>query len=522
MGLAMPNPIASPFRLRRSLVGLALGFLVLGATSSFRQVEEAGDEITHMRIEGPLDVGTQALLRRAIDHARGHAELLLIEIDTPGGEIELMWHMANAILDASDDGVRTVAWVNDRAISAGSLLAMVCDELYMRSHATIGSATPVTIGPTGMAPVSEDPDIKEKSYSYLRGEFRGMASRKGRSPLLAEAMVDLKVEVLLVNYDGERRLVSPSEWSDLQRTGKPLSRIRTVVDNQTLLNLSGSEAVELMLADGLRESLDEVLGKMGRARHEVVTLMPTGSEKMAGFLYMIGPLLLIAGLILAYLELKAPGFGIAGILAVACFAMMLFGRYLVGLADIPDLLLMGVGVTLLAVEIFVVPGTVWVGLLGGVCIIGGMIWSFAAAGSGFQYDLDQRLLLDQTTSVALTALFALVAVWGLSRVLPKTPLYNRLAVGPTEGDTAFAAAMPEASDAHSLAARVGARGRALTALRPVGKVVLDAAPHLEFEARSEGPQIDAGAGVRVVECQPSGRLLVETTSAADPTDPSLS
>lgn len=464
--------------------------------------------LTHIRIDGALDVGFQALLHRAVSDAKARDDDLLIEIDTPGGEVELMWRMANAIMDASDDGVRTICWINDRALSAGALLAMACDELLMRSHATIGSATPVTIGPTGMAPVSEDEDVKEKNYSHLRSEFRGVAERKGRPPELAEAMIDRQIEVRLVRIDGERHIISDVEWYDRQRRGEVLEFVRTVVPEGRLLNVAGTEAVELGLADGLRESLDEVVSKLGHTTGEVVLLERSASEEVAGLLYMIGPLLLIAGLVLAYLELKAPGFGLPGALAIACFAVMLFGRYLVGLADIPDLILMTVGIILIAVEIFVLPGTVWFGLAGALAIVGGLIWSFAGSGGGLEYALGRELAFDQAFGFIVAALAALVTVWGLSRLLPKTPLYNRIAVAPPAGDHAHGAAMSETTGAHARAAREGAMGRALTPLRPVGKVALDANPALEYEALSEGREIARDRRVRVIEVQPSGRLLV--------------
>ncbi|MEW6071613.1 MAG: hypothetical protein AB1726_03325 [Planctomycetota bacterium] len=508
------HDLLGPAERRRRAIRAPL-LAVLACSAQAPAPPETGP-VTHVRIDTELDVGTQALLRRAIARAAGDGDVLVIELDTPGGEVELMWRMANALLGASDEGVRTVAWVDDRALSAGALIALACDELYMRSHATIGSATPVTIGPMGLAPVSEDPDVKEKNYSHLRAEFRGIATRKGRAGVLAEAMVDPKVEVRLVLVDGERKLVSSAEWNDLRQRGAEVQFLRTIVDEETLLNLSGAEAVELQLADGLRESFAELLAKMGGDPADVVHLERSGAETVASFLYLIGPLLLVAGLVLAYLELKAPGFGLPGILAIACFAVLLFGRYLVGLADVPDLILITVGVALVAVEVFLLPGTVWIGLLGAACVVGGMIWSFAAAGSGFEYDLDQRILLEQAFAVLGSALLALVVVWGVARLLPRTPFYARLAVGPVAGETAFAGAMPEARDAHARLARAGATGRALTVLRPVGKVVLDADESLEFEARSEGPGIPAGARVRVVEAQASGRLVVEAIPPADP------
>jgi len=222
----------------------------------------------------------------------------------------------------------------------------------------------------------------------------------------------------------------------------------------------------------------------------------------------VGPVLLILGLVLAFVELKAPGFGVPGILSACCFAALLLGRYLVGLAEIAHVVLIAAGIVLLAVELFLVPGTIWVGLLGAACVFAGFVWSGVSSGAGFEYEMDRSIALDSAFSAALAALVALVLMLLLSRVLPKTPLYSRLAVAPADPRAARASALPEAEGAHAAAARAGAAGVALTDLRPVGKVALDGARELEFEARSSGPEIGRGARVVVVEAA-GGRLLVE-------------
>ncbi len=462
--------------------------------------------VTLVRIERQLDVGTQALLHRAIEQAKERHDKLVIELDTPGGEVKLMWQLASAILDAKDEGVSTVAWVHDRALSVGALLALACDKLYMRSHATIGSALPVRAGPGGMIPVAEDEDVREKQYSDLRGGFRGIAEKRGRSPLLAEAMVDPDVEVLEVRVDGERRLVSSVEWEDLRKRSEQTKFVRTVKPRGKLLNATGIEAVELGLADGLAESRAELIGKLGVGAVTPSEVFRARSEDLAALLYMLSPLLLIGGFVALYLELKTPGFGLAGILSLACFAVVLFGRYLVGLADIPHVLLITAGAVLLAVELFLVPGTVWLGALGALLMVGGLIWSFAGRHLGYEYPLDRAIFFDETLRVAGAGFVALLVVWGLSRVLPRTPILNRLVL--EGGPDVVAGAMPESRGSRAALATVGARGRALTALRPVGKVVLDTDSSLDFEARAEGPEITPGSRIRVVEVTSSGRLVV--------------
>jgi membrane-bound serine protease (ClpP class) len=491
---------ARSMRFLLALLALAAGFGPLRAGPA-----PAGG-LTRVRIAGPLDVGTQAALKRAIDGARERGDRLLIELDTPGGEIELMWQLANALLDASAAGVGTAAWVHDRALSAGALLALACELVYMRSHSTLGSALPVQVGPGGLLPVAEDEEVREKLSSALRGEFRGVAEKRGRSGLLAEAMVDPEVEISEVQLESGTRLVSRKELEDLASRGEPHELVRTVVARGELLNVTGREAVELGLADGLAESFDELAAKLGLAGVVPTEVQRTRSDELAAWLHALSPLFLIAGFVLIYLELKTPGFGLPGSLALVSFGIVLFGRYLVGLADIPHVLLLVAGAALIALELFLMPGALWPGLLGAAAILFGLIWSFAGARIGLEYALDRAILIEESFRVVGAGLLALLVIWGLSRLLPHTPVLSHMVLAPTP--VAPAGAMPEASGARAAVARVGAPGRALTALRPVGKVALDAAPELDFEARAEGAEIAAGARVRVLELAPSGRLVV--------------
>ena len=491
-------------KLRNRRLGASLALSICAGPLAGSSTPCADGGVTLVRIEGPLDVGTQALLHRSIEQAKERGDKLVLDLDTPGGEVELMWQLANALLDAGDEGVATVCWVHDRALSAGSLVAMACEKLYMRSHATIGSALPVQIGPGGLLPASEDAQVREKLSSALRGEFRGVAEKRGRPGLLAEAMVDPEVEVVAIRLDGEHKLVSDVELDDLRKTNREIEFVRTINPRGELFNATGGEAVELGLADGLAESREELIGKLGVGDVVPVEMRRARSESLASLLYTLSPLLLLAGFVLLYLELKTPGFGLYGAGSLACFAVVLFGRYLVGLADVPHVILIVAGAVLIAVELFLMPGTIWVGALGAVAILFGLIWSFAGRRIGFEYPLDRSILFAETFRVVSAGFAALVVIWGLSRVLPRTPVLNRMILG--RGESAFAGAMPESARAR--AAAVGALGRALTALRPVGKVVLDGDTTLDFEARAEGPAIAQGARVRVVEIQQSGRLVV--------------
>jgi membrane-bound serine protease (ClpP class) len=469
----------------------------------------SANDVVHVRIAGALDIGTQSLVRRAIRRAAAGPERLVIEIDTPGGEIELMFQLATQIADASKDGTLTVAWVHDKALSAGALVAIACERVYMSSQSTIGSALPVVPSQTGGIEAIQDEAAREKVSSAVRATFRAFAESHGRSPAVADAMVDPDLAVFQIKESsGELRLISKSEWDDRAMTpeGRP-HRVRTVNEEGRLLALSGAEAVELGFADGLAESLEAVFDKIGVRGAEALTVQRTRSEDVAAFLDQIKFLLLIGGLMAIYAEFKAPGFGLPGIAAILCFALLLFGRYLVGLANVPHIVAVAGGLILIAVELFVLPGTIWFALVGGVLVIGGLVLANIAPGL-LEHELSRELALEETFKLTLSMLAAVAGAVMMSRWLPKVPVFGRLILQPTEG---LGRGMPELASSGSGGARqprAGELGRALTDLRPVGKVALDVDGEREYEARSEGAAIEQGARVRLVDVR-AGRLIVE-------------
>jgi membrane-bound serine protease (ClpP class) len=507
------------FALRPAHRALACGAIVLAITAascgeSPTSSAPASDArgVTHVRIEGELDVGTLGELKRAIQEAeRAGNDHLVVEIDTPGGAIDLMWQVSKLLRDAASKGVVPVAWVHDHALSAGVLVALSCDRIYMAPQASIGSAMPVRSGLQGIEALPREEGVREKVTSALRGNFRAMAEKQGRPAALAEAMVDADAGAYQVKDDNGLHVITGQEWDDARTAGHPPELVRTIARRGELVNLSASQAVELAFADGLAENLHQLLQGIGRGDAALSTVERARSDDVLTWLDRLAPWLIIAGLVLAYLELKVPGFGLAGILSIACFAVLLTGRYLAGLADVPDIVAVALGVLLIATEIFVFPGTLWLGIAGAILVLGGFI--FGSIGPGFEWRnvLDRNLVIDAAFRFMMSAVTALVAMLALSRFLPKTPMLRALVLDPNAGAAvpAFAGALPEA---HAPAVSLGARGIALTALRPVGKVRLDAEAKLEYEARAVGRLIERGEHVHVVEVN-AGRLVVEAEEA---------
>ncbi|MCP3920864.1 MAG: hypothetical protein GY711_35500 [bacterium] len=483
------------------LLSALLLYGVVGAQSAEPQDEWQAGAVGHVRLDGQLDPGWLALLRRAVreSNAAEH-EALVVEIDTPGGEISRMRHLCYAIEEAREEGLSIFAWVNDDALSAGTWIALSCEKVYMRSSATIGAAQAIQMTPLGIKPVSE------KYASSYRAWVRGWAEKHGRSPTIAEAMVDPEAEVREVRQSGVRRVISGHEWDDLVDRGTPPELIGVVNHQGELMALTASEAVRLEFVDGVAETLEDVLEKIGVDGGRVESIRRTSSEDLLGRLNELRMLLLFLGLLFAFAEIKLPGFGLPGILALVCFATLFTAQYLVGLADIPHIVLAVVGVALVATELLVLPGTIWIGLTGMACVVAGVLLAQAGPGTDFSRPLDRALALESFFHVALTGVASMVGMYAMTRFLPETPILRRLVLQPRAQGPGEA--LPESRGEHRETARVGSAGRAITHLRPVGKVALDANESLEYEARAQGGAIERDARVRVVEVV-GGRLVVE-------------
>lgn len=441
------------------LIGLCL--LALGLLAHFvaAQPQAPRPLVYVLPIEGVIDLGLAPFVARVLDEAtQAGAAAVILEIDTFGGRVDAAVQIRDTLLNAK---VRTVAFVNKRAISAGALIGLSAQTLVMSSGSTIGAAAPVQAGLPGAAAAP----VSEKTVSYVRKEFRATAEARKRPLLLAEAMVDADVEV-------------PG-----------------IIEKGKLLTLTTDEALQHKVADFRADTIEAVLEKLGLAGAELRAATPHWAEQVVRFLThpIVSSLLISMGLIGIMVELRTPGFGIAGGVGVGSLALFFWGHWLVQLAGWEELLLAGAGLLLLALEIFVIPGFGVAGALGIAALLGALALSMVGAGD------TAAVILGAVWRVVLSLLAALAASLVLLRFLPRLPLARRLVLQTDLGAGPAHGSAPDA-DQHWL----GKQGRALSVLRPAGIAEIEGS---RVDVVADGALIEADTPIEVMRVD-GNRIVV--------------
>lgn len=435
--------------------------LVLSGAAGLRSVttQTSSPVVYVIAIEGMIDLGLAPFLARTIREAEdAGAAAVLLDINTFGGRVDAAVAMRDTLLNSP---VRTIAFVNQRAISAGALIALACDTLIMTRGGTIGAAAPVVGGGTGPSQPGD-----EKSVSYVRKEFRATAEARNRPPEIAEAMVDADVEI-----------------AGLIAKGK-------------LLTLTTSEALEHKVAELTAATVDAALEAAGVTGAEVRQAGQTWAETLVRFLThpVVSSLLMTVGLLGLLVEIRTPGFAVPGTIGLLSLALFFWGHWIVQLAGWEELLLVSIGVVLLALEAFVLPGITVAGIAGIVALVAGLGMTLVGAGATIS------IVISALGRVAISILLAMAGALALFRVLPRLPFGRRLVL-----DTGMEADLGYVSTPDSDRRWLGRTGTALSPLRPAGIADIAGA---RVDVVSDGGFIDAGAAIEVTRVD-GNRVVVK-------------
>ncbi len=461
---------------------------------------------------------TRAIRRKAHAARKEHAQLIIFDMDTFGGGVVAALDISEIIKKDLQD-IYTVCFVHTDAISAGALIALACDEIVMTPSATLGDCAPIAVGG------KLEGVLREKVESPLRSEFRDSARRNGYPIALAMSMVSFDIEVWKVRNRITRELqyVLKREWLGKVEippglaTGpsKPTSEwelLQVVVREGELLTMNTSEALKYRFASRRLKApaADPYLNLKSAYNITAgpVVLSDTWSEQLVEFLTSapVMAFLFFVGLLCAYAEVHTPGFGGAGAAAIVCFAIIFGSHYLVGLAQWWEIALFFIGVALLAVEVFLIPGFGVAGVAGLLCCVAALLAMMVDnAPTEFPWpDTEGAWEMLKTGVLWMMAAFvaATVTAAALARFLPKVPIAGRLVLAAPEGSLTA----PTTEDAPILDVRPGQVGEVTQTCRPVGKVRIDGRL---VDAVADGAFIEAGAEVVVLRNE-GNRVVVET------------
>jgi membrane-bound serine protease (ClpP class) len=443
------------------------------------------------------DTMLEAVKRRTADATAAGADLLIFDVDTYGGE-------AIAAMDIGDQifllpNVYTVAYVSAKAISAGALIAMSCNEIVMHEGTDLGDCEPIFASPTGGIETAP-----EKMQSPLRTKFRKYAERSGVPTALAEAMVTKELGVVRIRFEGEDAdrfhyfaSTEVDRWSADRRDR--IAERETVLEPGRLLTVHADEAKRLGIARDVVKSREELLGLFGLAKSDDVSVYDESFvERLSRFLQEWKFLLFVIGVVGLYVEFKTPGFGVGGIVGIVALALFFGSAYVIELAQVWEIALFVVGLALLALEIFVIPGFGLAGILGIACLL----VSFYAAGNryfvpspsreSYHFEMEQLRTWVLEFSASLLSIVVLAVL--VSKLLPHVPMFRRLVLQP-EAAIVAAGERTSAHRADGLPAP-GDTGVAITKLRPAGKARFG---EHRVDVTAEGDFVAEGEPVRVLE-----------------------
>lgn len=442
-------------------------------TTEAREVIHKGDVVV-VPLRGEVSPSLLMFLRRAEKAAESSgASAIIFEMDTYGGRLDSAAEITSVLNRAT---IPTYTFINSNAGSAGSLIALATQRIYMAPVSAIGAAAPVL--PTGEdLPATQ----RDKTISYWSALIRSSALRNGHNPDIGEAFINKDREVKI----GER-VIHPKG---------------------TLLTLNAQEATERingkpLLADGIADSIADLRQK-ARLKGNITSLNPSGFEQLALWITALAPLLLLGGIIGAYLEFKIPGASLPGIISAICFALFFLGHYLAGLAGWEVIGLFVLGVVLVLIEIlFFAHSTIVFGVVGVFLMLASLLWAMIDRYPGETFFPTGRMLVMPLINLFIAIVAAMILIAILARFLPRTGLYRRFALMTSNPPGPSLVGVPrEFVTAFPLTP--GTLGTALTILRPSGKArfgdhVIDVVTEGEFIAPKTPITVIQTDGMRVV------------------------
>lgn len=429
-------------------------FLLFGLISFSLSAQEKPKKVFTFKIDANIDPAMNRRVKLALEEAKkNEAGLIVIEMDTYGGVVTDADEIRTQILESE---IPVYVFINKDAASAGALISIACDSIYMAPGSSIGAATVVN-GADGTA-------APDKYQSYMRSMMRSTAEATGRNPKIAEGMVDEKIVIEGISEAG------------------------------SVITFSVSEAIKHGFCEGEFDSVEAILKSQNLENAELLAYEEDTVDKIIAF--FLSPaisgvliLIIIGGI---YFELQTPGVGFPLLAAIIATLLYFIPYYLNGLAENWEILIFIAGIVLLAVELFVIPGFGIFGVLGIVCIIGGLVLGMVP-NQDFNFDfVPASQLFGALLTVILAALASVGLVFWLTPKVNQWGAFSHITLATTLDRSA---GYTSSFYSETL---LGKSGIVHSRLRPSGKVEIDGEI---YDAYSRGEFLDQGEKIIVISTE---------------------
>ena len=440
-----------------NIKSLIIAFILLSALEGLHADTHADtvyfvpkQDITEM-----VDLSYANFIKRTIKEAEAAgAGVIIIELNTPGGRVDAALRITDVLLSTK---LKTVIFINKNAISAGALISLSAEKIFIAPGGVIGASTPVYQKGGKMEAAAE------KMVSVMRAVMRSGAEKYNRPVKVAEAMVDSDIE-----------LSESKDGIDLKK-GK-------------LLTLTAEEAIKLKIADHKAINLKDVLKTLKLENAAVIKAYPSTMDKAVSFLAhpILSGILLTLGMLGLVFEVKSPGWGVGGTVGILCLSLFFMSQVMTGYASWGAVAIFIIGIILMAVEIFIIPGFGLVGVSGVAAIIISFFMSFRSFAVGLYV-------------IFFSMLATGIGIYFMFKYLPRSALFNRLVL-------AFSEVKKDGFHASSgsFSGLEGKQGKALTTLRPAGRAEINGT---SIDVMSDGDFIEKGQKIKVIKIE-GNRIVV--------------
>lgn len=408
------------------------------------------------KIEGDIDLGLVPYVKRIISEAeKNQADMIVFKVNTFGGRVDAATQLKDAIMDSK---IKTVAFIDKRAISAGALISLSCEKVIMVPGASIGAST--VVDQTGKKQA-------EKYQSYMRSEMRATAEKNNRPSDIAEGMVDERVVV------------------------------EGLVDSTQLITLTTDEALKYKIADFKAATIEEGLDSLGVESLEIEEIDSNWAEGFVRFLNnpIISSLLIMMGLVGLFAEVKSPGWGVPGTAGIVALVLFFGAGYILELASALEIVLFILGIALIIVEMFVIPGFGIFGISGIILIIASLFLGLISDFPIINFEIIEEAIIQLAISLILTIIIIMI-LW---KYLPKTQMFKKLVLSDNiEGKSGY-------STYEKYNHLLNQEGIAHTDLRPAGVGIFE---NHKIDVVTEGDYIVKNSGIKVIHIEGS-KIVVE-------------